>query len=331
MYAAAIISAPLPSGTVTSIYSMSTSTKPKVVHLAQSCEHLEVRHIHGYVAVRPRGSKGTAGWLYLRKHSKTQLFIGNLPQPHWFARGQSSKLTASEDIQTRIKSVIKFMLPSAETVGEVFSTGNGRIAARIVMKDGESGVDKVLEQPGEYLDVEWERLVEGVDRGGGIVREGVVQRWLREYEEERDEGRVRRWSEAAMKAFEVRERARKEEKERLRREGGLVDEQGFTLVTSGAKQIKAAEATKLRKKGKKTRSLLGLEKGIEKEGFYRWQREKKSAVKELQNKFKDDQKRIKAIESLKEPGKRTDEVVGQSGTRGKRNDDQSVGREAMAD
>lgn len=309
---------------------MSTSTKADTVQHAQPCKNLEVRHIHGYVAIHPRRSKSAAGWLYLRKHSKTQLFMGNLPQPHWFARGQASKHTTSEDVQTRIKSVIKFMLPSADAVGEVFGTGNGRLAARIAMKDGEKGVDRVLDRPGEYLDVDWERLVEGVDRGGEIVKEGVLERWLKEYEEERDEESVRKWSEAAMKAFEAREREWKEEKELLRREGGAVDEDGFVLVTSGAKQMKVTEAVKMGKKSKKRRGLLGLDKGIEKEGFYRWQRERKNAVEVLQKKFREDQKRITAVESLKEPGKVKE--IGSSVKNGREGrGDQLMRGNAMAD
>lgn len=283
------------------------SANTQATQSVQRFERLEVRHIHGYVAIHPRRNKSSAGWLYLRKHSKDRLFIGNLPQPHWFAHGLESKQNTSEDVQKRMQSVIKYMLPSAESVETVFSTKNGRLATRVSMKDGEKGVDEVLERPGEYLDVDWERLVEGVGGGEEIKREGVVERWLREYEEERDEENVRRWSEAAMKAYEAREKARKEEKERQRRQVGKVDDDGFVLVTNGAKQIKAAEAVKMGRKGKgekgggrKRKGLLDLEKGIEKEGFYRWQRERQSTLRELQSKFKEDQKRIRAIGSLKE-------------------------------
>lgn len=271
---------------------------------ASSDHNLQVQRINGYVAISNRSSK-TAGWLYLRKHSKSELFVGNLPQPEWFCGTELSKAVVSPILQERMKTIIKKMIASAEEVGDLFGTGNGRLATRVQMKGGEQAVDEVLSNPSEWIEVDWERLWWGRER-----KEGALDIWLHEYEDSRNVKKVEKWSEVAMKAYELREKRRKEEEERRKKEGDVVDEDGFTLVTKGAKQMKAAEAEKLgiggrlgkgnykSKSGKNRKSLLDVTKGIEKDGFYRWQRREKDKVKSLQARFKDDQKRIKAIQAL---------------------------------
>eukprot|EP00177_Eucheuma_denticulatum_P000756 GFKZ01001364.1.p1 GENE.GFKZ01001364.1~~GFKZ01001364.1.p1 ORF type:complete len:294 (+),score=56.67 GFKZ01001364.1:138-1019(+) len=289
---------------------MKMKTPRKRTVRSKPSKGLDVRAIHGYTAVRPIQSGQATGWVYLRRHSESELFVGNLPQPVWFTPSQLHGDTTSTELQERIKRVIKGMVPSALRVGEVFSTGNGRLASRVVMKDGDGGVENVLTRPHEYLDMDWERLARGCEEEENAEKEGVVERWLREYEEERNVNRVQRWSDAAMKAFETREKAKKEAEEKAAREGAVADEDGFVMVTSGAKQIKADEAMKVGTRGRtgkgsyksksarNRRKLLDLEKGIEKDGFYRWQKERKSAVKELQSKFKEDQRRIRAVQAL---------------------------------
>lgn len=278
----------------------------------RNTEGLDVRQICGYVAIRPRdGTNPEAnGWLYLRKHSDTELFVGNIPQPDWFTTKGLGKQVFSEQLQERMKTVIRRMVPGADAIGDVFSTGNGRLAARIKMKDGERGVLQVLEKPADHLYVNWQQLQEGCDTDSPPERENVVDRWIREYYEARDENSVQMWSDAAMKAFEGREKKKAEEKERREKEGTVPDGDGFMLVTSGAKQMKAEEATNLgtrgkagrghykSKSGKNRKSLLDVSKGIEKSGFYRWQRENKNLLVDLQKKFKEDQKRIAAVRAL---------------------------------
>lgn len=278
----------------------------------QNSEGLDVQQVCGYVAIRPRdGATPEAnGWLYLRKHSDTELFLGNIPQPDWFTTKGLGKQISSEQLQERMKAVIQRMVPGSDAIGDVFSTGNGRLATRIKMRDGESGVIQVLEKPADHLYVNWQQLQEGCDTDPLPKRENVVDRWIREYHEARDEKAVQVWSDAAMKAFEAREKKKTEEKERQEKEGAVPDKDGFVLVTSGAKQVKAEEATNLgtrgktgrghykSKSGKNRKSLLDVSKGIEKSGFYRWQRENKNLLVDLQKKFKEDQKRIAAIRAL---------------------------------
>lgn len=273
---------------------------------------LEVRQICGYVAIRPTsGPKPEAnGWLYLRQHSETELFIGNIPQPMWFTSRSLTKSESVEQRQQRMKAVLRRMVPGAEAIGDVFSTGNGRLATRIQMKEGGKAVEQILKRPGDYLYVNWQQLVDGCDADQPTERENVVDRWIREYHEARDERAVQAWSEAAMKAFEAREKRKAEEKERMEKQSAIPDEDGFVTVTGGAPQMKADEAAKLgtrgktgrghykSKSGKNRKNLLDVSKGIEKSGFYRWQRENKNTLVDLQRKFKEDQKRIAAIRAL---------------------------------
>lgn len=287
--------------------------KVKTRRKAHRSDGLEVRRICGYTAVRPRsGEKRNAnGWLYLRKHSDTDLFIGNMPQPGWFSMDRLGRDVSQEDLQERMKMVVRRMVPGAETIGDIFSTGNGQLATRIVMENGEKGVEEVLDKPEDHLYVNWDELRHGVDSGEDAKKESVVDRWLREYDEARDETAVSAWSNAVMKSFEVREKQKAEEQERREKQGAIPDDDGFITVTHGAKQMKAADAQKIGIKGKigkghykskgsrNRKTLLDTSKGIEKAGFYRWQRENKSSLVELQKKFKEDQKRIAAIRALR--------------------------------
>lgn len=202
------------------------------------------------------------------------------------------------------------MVPGADAVGDIFSTGNGRLATRIAMKRGAAGVQEVLDAPSDHLYVDWDELRYGIDSAEVVKKESVVDRWIREYNEARDENAVSAWSNAAMKAFEAREKKKAEEQERREKEGAIPDEDGFMTVTHGPKQMKADDAQKIGIRGKigkghyKSKSsrnrkvLLDASKGIEKAGFYRWQRENKNSLIDLQHKFKEDQKRIAAIRAL---------------------------------
>lgn len=278
----------------------------------RATDALEVRRVCGYVAVRPTsGSCSEAtGWLYLRKHSRMELFLGNMPQPDWFSVETLSKAVTRDELQERMKAIVKRMVPGADTVRDIFSTGNGRLATQIIMADGEAGVQDVLKSPSDNLYVDWDQLREGTNAGEQRVRESVVDRWIRDHDEARDENAVTAWSNAVMKAYEAREKKKAEEKERREKETAIPDEDGFVTVSNGAKQMKADEAMKIGTKGrtskghykskssKNRKALLDAGKGIEKAGFYRWQRENKSALVELRNKFKEDRKRIAAIRAL---------------------------------
>lgn len=271
---------------------------------------LIVKRLCGYVAVtRRKGNEPSAeGWLYLRRHSESELFIGNLPAPLWLPSIYEQERLIPQEAQEKVKQTIKRMIPRAEAIGEVFSTGNGRLATRVTMCDGEDEISAVLKAPADHVYMEyWNELrgwYMGTDTSDG--RTGVLQTWLEEYEAERDEEKVIAWSNAAMKAYELREKRGAEEKARREKEGAIADEDGFVMVTSGAKQMKAAEAkvatvgkgTYKSKSGRNRKNLLDVNKGIEKVGFYRWQRHKENGLVDLQKKFKEDQKRVAAIRGL---------------------------------
>ncbi|KAI0562478.1 Ribosomal RNA-processing protein-like protein [Gracilaria domingensis] len=264
--------------------------------------HVQVRRLCGYVALNLEESsvEATLGWLYLRKHSPTELFVGNLPMPAWFPYVSSSSEIVPPEPQRKFKAILNKLFPTADCIGDIFSTSNGRLATRITMKGGEKDVEQVLASPKDYLYMEYWRELHAPGA------QPTFARYLEAYKDARDTEKVLEWSNAAMKAFELREQRRKEEKERLDK-NGEPDEDGFVTVTSGAKQMKAAEAqaltaTKNRFKNrgtKRSRSLLDSRKGIEKDGFYRWQRRRDNVVSDLQKKFRDDRKRIAAIRGLK--------------------------------
>lgn len=275
-------------------------------------EALEVKRLCGYVAITPKNEDENRkqGWMYLRRHAETELFVGNLPRPSWFPRDYRREGGIDEKLQKSVRRIVQMIVPAAERVGEVFSTGNGRLATRVSMKEGEEGVRRVLDAPQDHVYMEyWSDL-----RDGGVKTKGeeesIVARWIREYEEERDEKKVLQWSNAAMKAYEDREKKLAAAKAKRTREGAVADEDGFVLVTDGGKQMKAAEAGVVGTKGRigkgryksksarNRKSLLDTSKGIEKSGFYRWQRESENELIDLQKKFRDDQKRISAIRGL---------------------------------
>lgn len=264
--------------------------------------NVQVSRLCGYVAltVSADSTQSVLGWIYLRRHSPTELFVGNLPIPSWMPFVSSPSQTIPAGPQKKMKSILRKMVAGAKFIGDIFSTGNGRLASRVSMKDGETGVNETLESPKDHLYMEfWNQLYHN-------GKDSVIKTYLEEYSEERDTQKVVEWSNAAMKAYEVREQEEREEKERRERMGGAADEDGFVTVTSGAKQIKATEAQilaagkgKFRNRGAKRRkSLLDTRKGIEKDGFYRWQRRTDSMVSNLQKKFRDDCKRITAIRGL---------------------------------
>lgn len=286
----------------------------------QASDRLQVREIGAFIAVRGHserksplaGVPNANGWLYLSQHSETELFIGNIPQPKWLAVADSGMVSPSD--QARFKKVLRKMVPGALSIGDVFGLGNNRLATRVHMSEpgatalskGKNAVRAVLSKPDDHLYVNWEQLVSG----GESEEEGVVEQWIREYHASRDERGVAAWGNAAMQAFEAGEKQRAEEKERKARQGAVPDEDGFITVTSGAPQMKAEAAKNLgtrgksrpgnykSKSGKNRKSLLDVSKGIEKAGFYRFQRENKSNLVELQKKFKEDQKRIAAVRAL---------------------------------
>ncbi|CAN8067094.1 unnamed protein product [Agarophyton chilense] len=280
----------------------SKSAKQSKQKSKQTLCEVQVKRLCGYVALNlAEDSANTAlGWLYLRKHSPTELFVGNLPIPPWFPFVSSSSEIIAPEPQEKLKAILGKLFPAAESIGDIFSTGNGRLATRICMKGGEEEIEETLSSPEQNLYMEYWRELHNDDS------QQTLSRYLAAYKEARDSEKVLEWSNAAMKAYELREQRRKEEKERLEKNGGP-DEEGFVTVTSGAKQMKAAEAQNLmtaknrfKNRGtKRARSFLDARKGIEKDGFYRWQRRRDNAVSDLQKKFRDDRRRIAAIRGLK--------------------------------
>lgn len=287
----------------------------------EGADRLEVRKIGAFVAVRGQNEGDSHvgvlpkpnGWLYLSQHSETELFIGNIPRPKWLTEGEPGEISAVD--QQRMKKVLRRTVPGAVSIGEVFSFSNNRLATRVQMSEpnssiskGENPVKAVLSNPSDHLYVNWEELAKGGP--GEEDEEDIVTRWVREYHASRDEKGVLAWSNATMQAFEAGERQRAEEKERRVKQGAVPDADGFITVTNGAPQMKAEKAKTLgtkgksqkryykSKSGKNRKTLLDGSKGIEKNGFYRWQRQGMNKLVDLQKKFKEDQKRIAAVRAL---------------------------------
>lgn len=195
------------------------------------------------------------------------------------------------------------MFPTSESIGDLFSIGNASLACRIDIRDGEKGLESLLKNPSDYIYPQfWTEFQNGPEEEQTRT---VMERWVNDYEEARDEEKVIEWSNATMKTYELREKRKEEERIRREKEGDIPDEDGFVTVTSGAKQMKANEAVLKKTKGfykskssKNRRNLLDVSKGIEKSGFYRWQRENENMLVDLQKKFRDDQKRVAAIARL---------------------------------
>lgn len=160
-----------------------------------------------------------------------------------------------------------------------------------------------------------------------------VSRLIDSHATARDAGAVRAWSDAAMKAFETREQLAERERQQRKTKASVPDDDGFVTVTDGAPQMKAGDLARTgqplrlaqqqdsgkEKKGSKKRRRGGVmagegdeeegwttvgaqtlrtSKGIEKSGFYRWQRRNEDELGQLQNKFRQDQKRVAAIRGL---------------------------------
>lgn len=263
---------------------------------------IQVKRFCGYVALNltEHSPDEVLGWLYLRRHSDTQIFVGNLPIPPWLPYFRSSDHLISPEHQKRLKEILRKLFPSADSVDDIFSTNNGRLATRITMKSGKAGVRETLESPADHLYMEYWRQLHNEGE------QGTSSRYLKEYHESRDVEKVLEWSNAAMKSYEAREQQRKEEQQLREKLGKIPDEDGFVTVTNGAKQVKASEAQAITsRKGrfknrgtKRARNLLDTTRGIEKDGFYRWQRRRDNTVTDLQKKFRDDRKRIAAIRGL---------------------------------
>lgn len=263
------------------------------------------REICGYVAIAHHKDCGAKGWIYFRKHASDTLFVGNLPWPSWLP----FERTISEDAAEKLKGLVKKLVPGALTVTDVFSTGNGRLAARVSMKD-EGQVTQVLQKPWDhvYLAARDEMMnSECLSNTSDDAVCEVLERWLNELERERDSEAVRNWSDAAMRAFETRERLEKEAREMRAKKAAEPDEDGFVTVTNGPPQMKASEAAqttslgrggKGKKSSRKRKRLLDAGKGIEKTGFYRWQRENENSLLKLRDKFREDRKRVAAIRGL---------------------------------
>lgn len=277
----------------------------------RSSEKVDIRRTQGYVGIKPKATDKSSevGFAFLRKHgdkknADPKLFVGNIPEPRWRPEMQRERVVPA-DVQTRIRKLLKLMIPSTESVGDIFGIGNGRLATRIDVKGGEKAIDKLLAKPQEHVYMEyWIELHEDVEK------DSKVTKWLKEYNESRDANKVLEWSNATMKAFEHREKKKAEESERMKTESAVPDEDGFVTVTDGARQIKASDAQNLRTGGRTSKGrykskssrnrkvLLDVNKGIEKAGFYRWQRQNQNVLVDLQRKFKDDKKRIAAVRAL---------------------------------
>lgn len=288
---------------------------------------LKRRDICGYVAIAhpdapttqsitpssTTPSSTSTGWLYLRKHSTDKLFIGNLPWPIWVP----FESAISDQQQTQLKAHMAKLIPAALSVESVFSTSNGRLAARVDMVD-EHAVDQTLARPSDHVylpardqmhrfsSVGSATMTNGARQTGAAMN--PLQRWLEEHEQARDVTAVTSWSNAAMKTFEEREKQEAEDKAKRDEKAAVPDEDGFITVTKGAPQMLAKEASqKLAGKGRyksKTarnrKSLLDVDKGIEKSGFYRWQRKNENALAHLRDKFRGDQKRVAALRGLQQ-------------------------------
>lgn len=116
--------------------------------------------------------------------------------------------------------------------------------------------------------------------------EDVVQKWMSEYESARNAKAVREWADAAMETYELRERKREEARKRLEEQGA--DNDGFVTVVNGPSVEEAASAVQEK-----------AERGIEKDGFYRWQKKRKLDVQGLRERFAEDRKRVRAAAALK--------------------------------
>lgn len=266
---------------------------------------MQQHRLGGYVIVRQSvgAHEGGHNWVYLRRHAENVLFAANLPWPLWLPLSK----VISEDHQQVLKTYIASLFPGAQTVQDIFSTENGRIGARVEMRDTKA-LDAVLSQPKDHVYLPACERMRRID-DCAVDGTGTLTRWLRDYEAERDEKSVLAWSEAAMSTYETRERLTAEAKAKRERTGAKPDKDGFVTVTNGAPQMKLEDARALAsqqsvrpskmQRRQKQNAIIKVSKGIQKTGLYRWEREKVGALVQLRNKFRDDQKRVAAICKLK--------------------------------
>lgn len=270
---------------------------------------LKRREVGGFVAVADKSCQpGTYnGWLYLRRQSDDILFIGNLPWPTWLPVAS----TISDDDQKRLQMHVSKLVPGAESVADVFSTGNIRLGMRAKMRDAKA-LDKVLAHPENHIYfTACSKMRAVADNDKSSDANATLARWLQEYDAERDEDAVTAWSNAAMRAYETRERLAAEAKARREKLASVPDADGFVTVTKGAPQMKLADVKaqnssdpsttrkSLKSSKRKRNALSSVTKGIEKTGIYRWERPNVSTLAELRDKFRGDQKRVAAIRGLK--------------------------------
>lgn len=254
-------------------------------------------------------NKSNSAYIYLRKQSPTKLFVANLPWPVWLPTTPAISPPDCEALQSHLST----LFPACVSVESVFPTGNGRLAARIDFAPGI--VKDVLARPSHHVylpardRMQTSRSADATAMPSGR-QPALLRRWLKEHATSRDETAVKKWSHATMATYEQREKRMAEEKAKAKSEAGKPDEDGFILVTNGAPQMKANEAVlkgplgRLRKgkykskSAKNRKSLLDVNKGIEKSGFYRWQRRNEHSLSELRSKFHSDQKRAAAVRGL---------------------------------
>lgn len=284
------------------------SSKKKVKVKREEPPSVNVRRLCGYVAISAHSSPASesgektsvspcAPWIYLRRHAENQLFIGNLPWPTW----HSSDTQLDLESQTRVQTILRKLLPSATSVDIPFAVGV-RLAARATLPDA-SALAAVLSHPGDYVFI---AALDELRTRTPLSAETMLTRLLHEHMQMRDETTVTKWSNAAMRAFEARERAATLAKEQAKAAANVPDEDGFVTVTSGPAQIKAEDAarTSVNKTWGKAaaarnrRVVLDVAKGIEKPGFYRWQRRERNGFAKLRDEFRADRRRVAAIRAL---------------------------------
>lgn len=266
---------------------------------------MECHRLGGYVILEQSTSphKGS-NWLYLRGHPDNILFAGNLPWPVWLPLSK----VISNDHQQKLKRHIANLFPGSQAIRDVLPTENGRIAARIEMRDADK-LNAVLSQPNDHVYLPACNRMRQID-GGAADAMGTLSSWLRDYEADRNESNVTSWSEAAMRTYETRERLAAEAKAKRDKAGSKPDEDGFVTVTNGAPQMKLEDARALISKhqgaglrktlrGRQRSASMKVPKGVQKTGLYRWERRNSDALVQLRNKFRDDQKRVVAIRNLK--------------------------------
>lgn len=223
---------------------------------------MESRQIEGQVAVR--GLLGN-GWVYLNT-GWSGLRMVNIPS--WATT-----------------ELISAAFESCDDVGAVnIVDGKKRVRIATIELD-ESLAKQVMKAPA--------RLLNSV---AAPHAKNVFDAWREEYDNKRDSEKVREWADATMATHDLRERKREEARQRMREQGP--DEDGFQLVVDGAPVRKAEkDGLDLMDVGGKK---VVAQKGVEKDGFYRWQKRKSQLdIEGLREKFNQDRKRVRAAAALK--------------------------------